>query len=107
MTSFPSYFVCYFFPRISQSLGAICISMKSHFVEEQLLFALMNLLMPPLLAKIESLADDDVELFPVLDCFRSISIAIGPAMAPCSIQLFFSFVFLYIFIYFICLFYFF
>jgi transportin-1 len=58
--------------------------MKDNFANDSKYLSLMDLLLPPLLNKVESLGDDDNELFPLLDCFRAISIAIGPAFAPFS-----------------------
>jgi transportin-1 len=66
------------------AIGSICSIMKSHFNNEKY----MNLLLPPLIHRIENLADDDNEMFPLLDCFRSISLAVGLAFGTYALPLF-------------------
>lgn len=41
-----------------------------------------NILMAPLLAKCQSLRDDDRELFPLLECISSVANALGGAFMP-------------------------
>ena len=38
----------------------------------------VEILMPPLIAKWQTLADDDIDLIPLLECVSSVTIAIGP-----------------------------
>ena len=38
----------------------------------------VNTLMPPLISKWQTLADDDIDLVPLLECLASVTIAIGP-----------------------------
>lgn len=42
---------------------------------------LVNLLLPPLMAKWQQLADDDRSLFPLLECLASVVTALGPGFA--------------------------
>jgi transportin-1 len=43
---------------------------------------LINLLMPPLIAKWQSIKDDDRALFPLLACLTSVAQAVGPGFLP-------------------------
>ncbi|KAL8139924.1 hypothetical protein V2J09_005945 [Rumex salicifolius] len=43
--------------------------------------AYLNILMPPLIAKWQQLADSDKDIFPLLECFTSIAQALGPGFA--------------------------
>lgn len=38
----------------------------------------VNILMPPLISKWQTLADDDIDLVPLLECLASVTIAVGP-----------------------------
>jgi transportin-1 len=42
----------------------------------------INSFMPPLLAKWSQVPDDDYDLFPILECMSSLSIALGPGFLP-------------------------
>lgn len=44
--------------------------------------ALLDIMMPPLVAKWQQLADSDKDILPLLECLTSISQALGPAFAP-------------------------
>lgn len=43
---------------------------------------LLDIIMPPLVAKWQQLQDSDKDILPLLECLTSISQALGPAFSP-------------------------
>eukprot|EP01127_Copromyxa_protea_P016988 TRINITY_DN5140_c0_g1_i1.p1 TRINITY_DN5140_c0_g1~~TRINITY_DN5140_c0_g1_i1.p1 ORF type:complete len:882 (+),score=197.48 TRINITY_DN5140_c0_g1_i1:2346-4991(+) len=60
------------------AIGAIAEAMGPRLDDEKYL----NVLFPPLLEKWNSIPDDDTDLFPLLDCFQHVALALGPSFLP-------------------------
>lgn len=68
--------------------GAIAEAMGPKLDEERYL----SVIFPPLLHKWNSIDDDDTDLFPLLDCFQHVAMALGLSFLPYTPQVFSRFV---------------
>ncbi|KAL6045658.1 Transportin-1 [Balamuthia mandrillaris] len=55
------------------AIGTMADSIGSHLNKAEYI----NVLMPPLIERWNSLADDDIRLFPLLECLNSVAVALG------------------------------
>ncbi|GMT14401.1 hypothetical protein PFISCL1PPCAC_5698, partial [Pristionchus fissidentatus] len=60
------------------AVGTLADSVGSHLAKEEYMSAIMT----PLMGKLQTLPDEDRELFPLLECISSVATALGEAFIP-------------------------